>query len=69
MKTIKNKISKLIESTNGLPNYTLCEYLDVVRNLLYQQLTYEEIRLIKKYKINLDAWIIEATTKITTNLL
>lgn len=62
---MKNKIEKIIQSTNGLPNFTQREYLKYIRTLLLEQLSDNERAMIKSKKINLGMWIMEITQEIT----
>jgi hypothetical protein len=68
MKSIKSKIKKVINGSNGFPNYTRREYLDSVRLLLNEEFSNDERVFIRRQKINLDEWIMEITTEITKNL-
>jgi hypothetical protein len=68
MKTIKYKIGQIVKSTNGFPNFTLCEYLDAIRDLMDRRLSAEELQLIKKHKMNVDKLIIEVTKEVTEGL-
>ena len=62
---MKNKIVKVIKSTNGLPNFTQREYLEYIRTLLLEQFSDNEIAMIRNKKIDLDKWILEITQEIT----
>lgn len=65
MKSIKNKIKKVIKESNGFPNYTRREYLDSVRLLLKEEFSNDELKFIQSQKVNLDKWIMEITTEVT----
>ena len=65
---MKNKIEKVIQSTNGLPNFTQREYLRYIRTFLLEKLSDNEMAMIRSKKIDLDEWIMEITREITEDL-
>ena len=67
MKTIKSKIKKVIQGSNGYPNYTRREYLKAIRLVLNEKLSKEELDYIESIKIYLDQWIMEITEEVTNN--
>lgn len=69
MKMIKSKIKKVIQRSNGYPNYTQHEYLDAIRLILNKEFSDEELENIKMKNIDLDKWILEITEKVTDDLL
>lgn len=68
MKMIKRKIIMVIQSTNGLPNYTQREYLKFIRTYLLDSLSENEVEMLRNNKINLDKWVLEITQEITEDL-
>ena len=67
MRTIKSKIKKVIQGSNGYPNYTRREYLKAIRLVLNEKLSKEELDYIESIKIYLDQWIMEITEEVTNN--
>lgn len=65
MKTIKYKIKKVIQQSNGYPNYTQMEYLIAIKHLLKEELSNAELDYIKRNKINLNSWIMNITVDLT----
>lgn len=65
---VKNKIEKIIKSTNGLPNFTQREYLRYIRIFLLDQFSDNEMEMIRSKKIDLDEWVMEITREITEDL-
>lgn len=68
MKTTKNKIRRVIQGSNGYPNYTPREYLDTIRLVLKEELSNKELEYIKAKNINLDQLIMEITEEVTSDL-
>jgi len=68
MITIKSKIREVIQRSNGFPNYTEREYLDVIRLVLNEILSNEELAYIRENKINLDQWVMDITRDLTKDL-
>lgn len=68
MTKTKHKIKKVIRSTNGLPNFTQKEYLKYIRAYLSDQLSHNEIEMIRREGIDLNCWILEITREITSEI-
>ena len=68
MKKTKNKIKIAILCANGLPNFTQRQYLKHIRTYLLDQLSDNELEMIRKEEIDLDYWILEITQEITEKI-
>ncbi len=69
MKTIKNKIQKIIKESNGFPHYTQDEYIEAIRLLLNKELIYKEIHFIQSQNVNLNKLIMKISDEITDDFL
>ena len=68
MKIIKNKTITIIQNSKGLPNYTQREYLKYIRSCLFDELSENEIAMLRSEKINIRDWIFEITQEITEEI-
>lgn len=68
MKTIKSKIKKIIQESNGYPNYSQRVYIDTIRLILNEEITKKELKYIHSKNINLDLWIMDLTEEVTRDL-